>query len=357
MTRTSRLCFRPQGAARRRLRKGGRPARQPGLRLRGSARWLLLLAAFRTAAGTPARTETFGRGEVTLEVQASAREVSPDSDLELTLALTHPETLDVLLPEDFADRLEGFRLERLYEGESISAGGLRRRTLHLLARPLPAAERYRIAPFPVRILDPASPAREQWFPTRAIVFEAASLLRPEEPAPDGVQTALEPLWIRPAARTILGGFAATAAAAAALVLLVRLARFVRRRVRLARMAPRERALFELRELLACNLPEQGRAKDFYVALTGIVRRYIERRHAIRAYEQTTEEFLRDAVAHPAFTAGTLARLREFLDAADLVKFAGVTASEETIARSVAGARTYLENEPPAPRRGAAEVKA
>ncbi len=322
------------------------------IRLRGSARLALLLAALRTATATPAteRIETFGRGEVTLEVRASAHAVSPAEDLELTLALTHPETLDVVLPEDFADRLEGFRLEGRYEGEPVAAGGLRRRTIHLQARPIPAAERYRIAPFPVRILDPAAPGREQWFPTRAIRFEAASLLRPEEPAPDGVQPALEPFWIRPSTRTALGALATAAATAAALFLLFRLARLVRRRIRLARMAPRERALLELRELLARDLPGHGRAKEFYVALTGIVRRYIERRHGIRAAEQTTEEFLRDAAAHPAFAPETLARLREFLAAADLVKFAGVTATGDKVARSVEGARTYLVHEPPMPQR-------
>ena len=110
------------------------------------------------------------------------------------------------------------------------------------------------------------------------------------------------------------------------------------------MAPRERALLELRELLERRLPEKGETKRFYVLLTGIVRRYIERRHKVRAPELTTEEFLKEATQHPAFTPETLTRLREFLDAADMVKFAGITASAETVAGSTDAARRYLEGE-------------
>jgi hypothetical protein len=293
-----------------------------------------------------ARVETFSRDGVTLTLRATPAKVTLAADVEVTLELTHPEGLEVSLPERFDDRFEGFRLEGAYEGESLTAAGTRRRTLHLRARPVPAAERYRIAPFAVRVNDPARGAEGgSWFPTKPIVFEVDSLLKPGESVPDKVTTSLEPIWVRPSAQTIARWVGLAVAAVAGLALLVWLGRKLRRRVVLARMAPRERALLELRELLDRGLPAKGRVKEFYVALTLVVRRYIERRHAVRAPEQTTEEFLREAAKHPAFTPETLARLREFLDSADLVKFAGVSATTEAISQSVASARSYLEHEP------------
>lgn len=292
------------------------------------------------------RVETFGRDNVTLTLRAAPPQVSLQSDVEVTLELTHPETLEVSLPERFDDRFEGFRLEGAYEGESLVAGGTRRRVLHLRARPIPAAERYRIAPFAVRVRDPAlGEAGAAWFPTRPILFEVADLLKPGESVPDGVETSLQPIWVRPSARAIARWGACVVAAVAGLALLAWLAKKLRRRVVLARMAPRERALLELRELLDRGLPAKGRVKEFYVALTLVVRRYIERRHGVRAPELTTEEFLQEAAKHPAFSRETLARLRDFLDAADLVKFAGVAATPDAIAQSVASTRAYLENEP------------
>lgn len=305
-----------------------------------------LLAAFAAAlcavcgarAGDAERIETFAREGVTLTLRAKPAVVSLDRDVEVTLELTHPDTLEVALPERFDDRFEGFRFEGSYEGETLVAAGTRRRTLHLRARPLPAAERYRIAPFAVR-------AGDSWFPTKPVLFEAAGLLPDGEEAPDRVSVALEPVWVHPSARAVLRWVGVATGVAACIALLVWLARKLRRRVVLARMAPRERALLELRELLERDLPAKGRAKEFYVALTFVVRRYIERRYAVRAPEQTTEEFLQEATRHPAFAAATLERLRGFLAAADLVKYAGVAATPATIAASVAGARAYLEGEP------------
>ena len=77
-----------------------------------------------------------------------------------------------------------------------------------------------------------------------------------------------------------------------------------------------------RGLLAENLPAHGLVKEFYLRLTGIVRQYVEDTTGIRAPEQTTEEFLRDMRSSSVFPADRSARLAEFLEAADLVKYAG-----------------------------------
>ena len=287
---------------------------------------------------------TFRRDNVELVLRAEPAAVSDLDGVEVTLALTHPDTLEVRLPEDFSDRFEGLSLEGSYETEPLTAGGTTRRELHLRARPVPGAPRLRIAPFPVRWTDPGG-GGERWFPTRGVELARRSVLAEGEAAPEGIVEDLRPVRVRRPLRDLLRWAWFAALGAAAIAALASLALWTRRRIRIARMAPRERALLELEALLARHLPERGEHKRFYVELTHVVRRYIERRHAIRAPKQTTEEFLRAAAESGRFPPETLARLRAFLESADLVKFAGVAASDETARGAVAAARAYLEAEP------------
>ena len=136
---------------------------------------------------------------------------------------------------------------------------------------------------------------------------------------------------------------------------VRLVGYLRHQVRLRRLSPRERAFAELERLLNRRLPEQGLFKDFYIELTQVVRRYIERTHGIRAPEQTTEEFLADAERRPRFTPAVIASLRDFLQSADLVKFAGRDATPEVADGAVRTARAYIEQDAATVRQAAPET--
>ena len=141
---------------------------------------------------------------------------------------------------------------------------------------------------------------------------------------------------------LVGWISAAAAAAAGLLCLVWLAiRKVRAIVRVHRMSPIERAMYELEALLRKGLPGRGFFKDFYVELTMVVRRYIERRHAVRAPNLTTEEFLEAAKGNPAFSPEAVAELKRFLESADMVKFAGVDATPEMADSATGRAKDYL----------------
>ena len=111
-------------------------------------------------------------------------------------------------------------------------------------------------------------------------------------------------------------------------------RFVARKVKEHRMSPIERAYLELERLIKKGLPGRGRYKDFYVELTMVVRRYIQRKYGIRAPHLTTEEFL--AQAKPSD------ELKTFLVSADMVKFAGVEATPEMADEATDSARKYLK---------------
>ena len=100
--------------------------------------------------------------------------------------------------------------------------------------------------------------------------------------------------------------------------------------------PTELAERELAALLADDPLARGELQTFYVELTLIVRRYIERTEGIRAPEMTTQEFLRSMGRRPDADA-----LRAFLEAADLVKFAGATPDRGTLDASVERAREFV----------------
>jgi hypothetical protein len=86
------------------------------------------------------------------------------------------------------------------------------------------------------------------------------------------------------------------------------------------LSPREQATRELHGLWDSEIARRD-VKRFYVELTDIVRRYIERSTGIRAPEQTTEEFLREVGRGEVFSRDERQRLKDFLESADLVKFA------------------------------------
>jgi hypothetical protein len=144
-----------------------------------------------------------------------------------------------------------------------------------------------------------------------------------------------------------------------LVLLAVLARRRRksRPVAARRQTPEEIAQAALSQLLTEELPARGLVKEFYLRLTGIVRQYVEDTTGIRAPEQTTEEFLRDMRARALFSPERSVRLAEFLEAADLIKYAGQQPAEGQIEEATARAREFVSQSqsPVASAAGAAAV--
>ncbi len=82
----------------------------------------------------------------------------------------------------------------------------------------------------------------------------------------------------------------------------------------------EVALEALRSLESEHVWQRGKVKEYYSALTDIVRTYIERRYSVIAMEMTSDEIL-SARAISSLSKETFDRLRELLLRADLVKFA------------------------------------
>ena len=128
---------------------------------------------------------------------------------------------------------------------------------------------------------------------------------------------------------------------AAVALAWLLIRYVLRRVKEHKMTPVERAWVELERLIKRNLPQAGKFKDFYVELTLVVRRYIQRKHGLKAPHLTTEEFFAEVERVPSFPKNAIPGLMEFLNAADMIKFAGVKATLELADEAAESARVYI----------------
>lgn len=112
-----------------------------------------------------------------------------------------------------------------------------------------------------------------------------------------------------------------------------------------KLSPAEIARAALAQLLAENLPAQGRFQEFYLRLTGVVRQYIEGTTGVRAPEQTTEEFLRAMRSQQLFGVEQSVRLQDFLEAADMVKYAGQEPAASQIDLSIASAREFIDTRP------------
>ena len=86
------------------------------------------------------------------------------------------------------------------------------------------------------------------------------------------------------------------------------------------LPPYEEAMEELQKLRNQKLWEQGEIKQYYIRLSDVVRRYIERRFGIEAMESTTDEIVK-AMRKTDAEQFARAKLKELLELSDLVKFA------------------------------------
>ncbi|MSR34741.1 MAG: hypothetical protein EXS12_08125 [Phycisphaerales bacterium] len=111
-------------------------------------------------------------------------------------------------------------------------------------------------------------------------------------------------------------------------------------------APHERALRELNELAARELPNKGLVLDFYVLLSDAVRHYVEGRFGIHAPEQTTKEFLTAARHHPQIVEDHQRLLASFLRAADMVKYAAQRPGPSECDRGLDAARGFVRESAP-----------
>ena len=284
----------------------------------------LLAAAMTGVAAVAAADATvleLHRNGIDFTLAADRTAIDPARSVFLTMTLKTANGV-VATPPDLRERVNGFSLAEDFAEEPVTAkDGTVTQVVNWKLVPEPCAEAYRIAPLVVG---------DSY--TGAAYFEPPP---PREAVTGGIET--DPKKDLPPLSLKLVGLVALALLAAALVVaaLWWLGRYFARRVKEHRMSPIERAWAELGRLIKKGLPGRGKYKDFYVELTMVVRRYVQRKYGVRAPHLTTEEFLREFHSDD---------LRAFLEAADMVKFAGVEATPEMADEATESARTYLEGD-------------
>ncbi|MFK7898134.1 MAG: hypothetical protein AB8G23_20045 [Myxococcota bacterium] len=286
------------------------------------------------------------RGPVSVELTLRPAEPEIGDVLELSLEVRAEAGVEVLMPE-FGEALGRFEIVDFAPSEELDASGA----------PI-ARQRYRLQParsglqtipsLRVEFVDrrpgqPATPEGEDAFEilTERITLEVKPILaadaplelRPPHPDLGRRSTGWGPWW------AWLLGILAVAALAAPFVWRA----WATMRVQARQRSAYEVARTELDALLSAGLPGADRMDGFYVELTQIVRSYLEDRFALRSPELTTQEFLMVMGRSPDLARSHQQLLRDFLEQADLVKFAGHRPSEEVVAESVAAAERFLED--------------
>lgn len=262
---------------------------------------------------------TLEQGETKFSIDASSAQVDFARSTEVTLRLEQRGGNRAALP-DISSRLVGFSVNDSYsEAEKTDESGLNTQVLHLQLVPKAAEKEYKIKPFAVAGML-----------AKAVYFSA-----PEEPSEVPKEMSLkiekdpEPFSWKKAGR-----FALFVGLTAIMLLVGFFAlRHLVRALKERKMTPYERALTELGKLMKRSLPAKGKYKDYYVELTRIVRRYVERKYGFKATKMTTEEFLNNVDGSDA--------LGEFFESADMIKFAGVEATEEIAENAASYAKAYF----------------
>lgn len=286
-----------------------------------------------------------GPVRVTVEVQPVRPRLSDSPTLTLTL-----------------DYEEGVTVEKPPFGESIG-----RFTVRDLREPLPKTDNGRVIVQQVYTLEPTEAGRlridpiavtfadrrpqgdnaEQTVETDPLSIEVSSLLGDKTPTLADFRPPAAPVELPSSSSAWLWALGVLALVAVAAIAWRRRRKPFEtgRAAKMKILTPEDLANLELDKLVASGLAASD-VKQFYIELTAIVRRYIERTTGIRAPEQTTEEFLREISRTQTFEQEVRARLRDFLEMADLVKFATHRPSSEDVDESVRRARLFIATRRP-----------
>ena len=282
------------------------------------------------------------QGGIEFKVESETTVIDPARSVFLRMELRTPHDRTAVMP-DLRDRVVGFSLvEDFAEEPRKEKDGSTVQVANWRLVPEPCAEVYKIKPFVVKgspkIWKSQSDEGKFSFIGGPIYFETPAA---REPVTGGMET--DPKKDLPPFSWKLVGWVVIALTAIGLLVAGcwLLVKYVARRVKEHRMSPIERAWVELDRLLKKGLPGRGRYKDFYVELTMVVRRYVQRKYGIKAPHLTTEEFLMEFREEGR---GKREELRKFLESADMVKFAGVEATPEMADEATDSARGYLNSD-------------
>jgi hypothetical protein len=297
------------------------------------------------AAGAEPRETRVESGPVVARVRLSPVDPAIGDPLLLELEVRAEPDVELLMPE-FGEALDRFAIVDFAERETAGdAGGT------------VATQSYRLNPsrsgkqaIPALLVefidrragrDPAPDGEDAYeLLTDPIAFEVASVLADD--APLEFRAALGELAPRRSAENRPWWIALAVVALIAVATPFGLRAFAAWQTRTRRQSAYEVARGELDALLMAPRPSDSEMDAFFVKLSGVIRRYLENRFALRSPELTTEEFLDELAVSPDLLRTHRDVLRDFLRRADLVKFAHHVPAPGDVEESLDTARRFLE---------------
>lgn len=274
------------------------------------------------------------RGPVRLIVEVDPGEARLSDEPTLSVTLDVDAALEVKMPP-FLETIPGFQIRSFREDPTRVSGGRRIDRQVYRIEPDDTGE-YEIPSVVVQFKDTRAEGDQEdhEVATEPLKVTVTSLFDGEAPTLADLRPPAVPVEIPVASPSRLPWYASIGAGALLLILVAWLFTRRKRPEEIApNLTPSEQANLEFERLMREDPLARGETNTFFVEMTAIVRRYIERSTGVRAPEQTTEEFLRAMRTHASFPTDTRDQLKEFLEAADLVKFAAQVPVREEIEES------------------------
>ena len=277
------------------------------------------------------------RGPVQLHVSLRPGAPRLSDEPVLTLTIRAPRGVDIEKPP-FGEAVGEFLVRDFHEPLPESDGPVTVIRQQYTLEPIRAGT-LSIDPITVEFVDRRSKKEQRsQVQSEALTVEVSTVLGDEAPSLTALRPATAPVEL-PAARRSMFGWVMGGVVGLTLLAAVEWLRR-RRKADEPELSAKELAWLELEQLIAADLVGAD-VKAYYGELTGVVRRFIERSTGIRAPEQTTEEFLRAITRYTEFSVSASERLADFLQAADLVKFAGHQPASRDIEESFVRAQRFI----------------
>ena len=282
------------------------------------------------------------RGPVKFTVEVSPEKPRLSDEPQLTLTIRSKPGVRIEKPP-FGEALGDFLIRDFHEPVADIAGEDGDEIIRQVYKLEPTrAGKLTVSPIAVRFHDerPDGDGKEHTIESEALTVEVSTVLGDEAPSLADLRPAAGPVELRAGSKFGWLWTLGTVAVLAMAGIIVWKAR-KRRLIARPQLSPQELAWLELEQIIERKLAESD-IKEFYVELTGVVRRYIERSTGVHAPEQTTEEFLREIIDADVFTNEDQQRLRDFLESADLVKFAAFEPDASDIETSFDRAKEFIQ---------------
>ncbi|MEE3327990.1 MAG: hypothetical protein VX252_11700 [Myxococcota bacterium] len=280
-------------------------------------------------------------GPVDVQIELTPEAPVIGDALVLKIRVTADSGVEVLMPE-FGEALDRFRIVDFVPREEIDEAG---RTIYSQRYTLqaPASGPHLLPALLIEFVDrrpgqkPAPDGQDAYeILTQGLPFAVASVM-PDRTASQ-LMPPMGPLQ-GPQGSGVHWGWWGVGLGVLAAALVFMAVRATRRGQRLSAW---ETACAELDALLSGPRPGPEDIGPFFVALSDIVRRYLELRFSLRSPELTTERFLDLMADSPDLSRRHQQLLRDFLNQCDLVKFAGHIPSAKAIDEAAQTARRFLD---------------